>query len=99
MGAAPRQGGNCGWGAQWDEQCRRQVKQWWMRRILLTAAAGKRLLCLFSLPSPPLPSTADKYLEYYLHYETYVSSAGHLDFAVRLAACCCAGCWRRQGMC
>ena len=23
----------------------------------------------------------DKYLEYYMHYETYVSSAGHLDFA------------------
>jgi hypothetical protein len=45
--------------------------------------------CLPALPAPPSPCpltsaclAADKYLEYYMHYETYVSSAGHLDFQV-----------------
>lgn len=28
------------------------------------------------------PPAGEKYLGYYLHYETYVSSAGHLDFQV-----------------
>jgi hypothetical protein len=36
-----------------------------------------------ALPAlPPSCHAADKYLEYYMHYETYVSSAGHLDFQV-----------------
>ncbi len=33
--------------------------------------------CAWTLPA------GDKYLAYYLHYETYVSSAGHLDLPVR----------------
>jgi len=33
---------------------------------------------------------AEKYVEYYLHYEAYISSGGHLDFQVRGALGCSA---------
>lgn len=30
----------------------------------------------------PCLTAAEKYVEYYLHYEAYISSGGHLDFQV-----------------